>query len=275
MNSLTPVENTLLGVVSGTEVLLIVQPMIFWKNAAQQGLGFTLNPRTVYRGLGASAASQAFITGTQFFSTGYVKRALTGGENRRLTNLETIGAALVGGSISGVVCGPLELIMIQQQRNGGSFGAAASKLIGGQRGVLSLTRGLLPSIVREGAYCCGYLGIAPAMSRFFEEMLTGEQAEGESSGGAKARVLGALAGGIFAGVVSHPFDTIKTRMQGDPEAKLFRSMAEVVKDTGSRGMFRGVMWRSTIIVTATLLINIFKDASAPLMFPWKFSSGKA
>ena len=38
MNKLTPAENTLLGVVAGTEVLLVVQPMIFWKNAAQQGL---------------------------------------------------------------------------------------------------------------------------------------------------------------------------------------------------------------------------------------------
>jgi hypothetical protein len=40
MNKLTPAENTLLGVVAGTEVLLVVQPMIFWKNAAQQGLAF-------------------------------------------------------------------------------------------------------------------------------------------------------------------------------------------------------------------------------------------
>jgi hypothetical protein len=35
-------------------------------------------------------------------------------------------------------------------------------------------------------------------------------------------------------------------------------------------LYRGVAWRSAVIVSATLLINIFKDASAPLMFPTKF-----
>jgi hypothetical protein len=43
MNSLTPGENTVLGMVSGTEVLLVVQPMIYWKNAAQQARSFFRN----------------------------------------------------------------------------------------------------------------------------------------------------------------------------------------------------------------------------------------
>jgi len=271
MNSLTQVENTLLGMVSGTEVLLIVQPMIFWKNAVQQGLAFTANPRTVYRGLGASASAQALITGTQFFSTGYIKHTMTGGVERRLTNLETVSAALVGGCISGLVCGPLELLMIQQQRHGGSLVATASKLLHSRSKTLAFTRGLIPTVVREGAYCCGYLGIAPAMSRMFEELSTGKpMGDTESSGGAQARVLGALAGGVFAGVVSHPFDTMKTCMQGDPTGLQFRGMADVVRLQGARGIFRGVLWRSAIIVTATLLINIFKDASAPFMFPSEF-----
>jgi len=270
MNSLSPVENTLLGVVSGTEVLLVVQPMIFWKNAAQQGLAFTADPRTVYRGLGASAAAQALITGTQFFSTGFVKRALTGGENRALTHYEMVGAAAAGGGLSGLICGPLELMMIQQQRHGGSLGSTVSRLVNGVGGVGTFSRGIVSSVIREGAYCCGYLGIAPALSRFFEEKLTGKVADGESSGGAKARVAGALVGGIFAGVVSHPFDTIKTCLQGDPEKKTFGGMLDAVRKTGGRGLYRGVMWRSSIIVTATLLINFFKDASAPLMFPSKF-----
>eukprot|EP01047_Picozoa_sp_COSAG01_P064967 COSAG01_NODE_8687_length_2696_cov_7.648441_1_plen_87_part_00 len=73
-------------------------------------------------------------------------------------------------------------------------------------------RGLGPTVVREGVYCCGYLGIAPTMSRLCEEAATGRRQRGgeESSGGAAARVAGALCGGIFAGVASHPFDTVRT-----------------------------------------------------------------
>jgi solute carrier family 25 carnitine/acylcarnitine transporter 20/29 len=95
---------------------------------------------------------------------------------------------------------------------------------------------------------------------------------GESSGGALARLAGALVGGVFAGVVSHPFDTIKTCLQGDVEGAKFRSPLEAAKGMGLGGLYRGVGWRSCIIVSATLLINAFKDCSAPWLFPGKFTS---
>ena len=269
MNQLSSGENTLLGVVAGTEVLLIVQPLLFWKNSVQQGLSVSFNPRVVYRGLGVSASSQALVSGAQFFSTGQIKRALTGGEDRRLTNSETVGAALVGGAVSGLVCGPCELVMIQQQRFGGTLLSTTGRLLR-DHGVAAMGRGLLPTVVREASYCCGYLGIAPAMSRTFEEMSSGRQSHGESSGGATARVLGALVGGVIAGVASHPFDTVKTCMQGDIERRQYGSIRSVTAGLGGKGLYLGVAQRSAVIVTATLLINIFKDASAPLMFPSKF-----
>ncbi len=105
-----------------------------------QRLPFTANPRTVYRGLGASASAQALITGTQFITTGAVKRVLTGGEQRRLSDAETVGAALVGGAISGLICGPLELLMIQQQLHGGSLAATARRLASGPGTFFQKTR---------------------------------------------------------------------------------------------------------------------------------------
>jgi hypothetical protein len=58
MNTLSPGENAVLGTVVGMQVLVVVQPMLFWKNAVQQRLPFTADPRKVYRGLGASVAAQ-------------------------------------------------------------------------------------------------------------------------------------------------------------------------------------------------------------------------
>ena len=104
MNLLSPAQNTGLGMVCGVEVrvtppasnhrpwpapsphtrrphlqvLVVVQPMIFFKVRVQQGLPLLLDPRQVYRGLPVSASSQAAITGVQFFSTGYIKRIFTG-----------------------------------------------------------------------------------------------------------------------------------------------------------------------------------------------------
>lgn len=269
MNRLTPSENTALGMVAGTEVLLVVQPMIFWKNLAQQGLEFTANPRAVYRGLAVSAGSQSLVAGSQFLITGQIKHALTGDASRRLSDMETVGAALFGGAVSGLVCSPMELVMIQQQRHGGSMLATVLRLVK-EQGMGSMSRGIVPTVVREGVYCCGYLGIAPTISRMVEEMSTGAKNTSESSGGATARLVGAVVGGLFAGVASHPFDTVKTCMQGDIERRQHGNMRSVAAVLGRRSLYLGVAQRSCVIVTATLLINIFKDYSAPLMFPSKF-----
>ena len=42
---LSPVENALVGVAAGTIEVTLLQPILYWKNAAQQSLPFTLNPR--------------------------------------------------------------------------------------------------------------------------------------------------------------------------------------------------------------------------------------
>jgi|EP01047_Picozoa_sp_COSAG01_P064968 hypothetical protein len=65
----------------------------------------------------------------QFLSTGTIKRALTGGVERRLSGAETVGAALAGGCVSGLVCAPTELLMIQQQRQGGGLPQTAARLL--------------------------------------------------------------------------------------------------------------------------------------------------
>jgi hypothetical protein len=40
-----------------------------------------------------------------------------------------VGAALAGGCVSGLVCAPTELLMIQQQRQGGGLPQTAARLL--------------------------------------------------------------------------------------------------------------------------------------------------
>eukprot|EP00941_MAST-03F_sp_MAST-3F-sp1_P000214 g214.t1 len=274
MNALSPFENALVGAVSGAEVLLFVQPMVYWKNATQQGLPYTLNPRILYRGLGVSASSQGFITGIQFLSTSVARRLLTAGndEKRPLTSYESIISALFGGCCGGLVCGPMELLMIQQQRFGGSLFSTTRRLFQ-SNGVASYARGLLPSVVREGVYCCGYLGIAPQVSKQVATRFEKDDVIGQG----KARLAGALTGGIFAGFLSHPFDTIKTCLQGEEFKANGKQLTlqQVLQKSASgtpftQFLFRGVIWRTTVIITATLLINIFQDVSARVLYSEKF-----
>ena len=62
----------------------------------------------------------------------------------------------------------------------------------------------VPCIGREMLYAAGYLGLFPIIRAELE-------ARGVSPG--SATIIGGVTGGVFAAFCSHPFDTIKTRMQ--------------------------------------------------------------
>ena len=42
---MTPVDNTITGILAGTIEVTLLQPMLYCKNASQQGLGLSLDPR--------------------------------------------------------------------------------------------------------------------------------------------------------------------------------------------------------------------------------------
>lgn len=120
-------ENTVLGVCAGTIEVTILQPMLYCKNATQQGLPFTVDPRVLYRGLGMSVINMSVLTGVQFPLTGAVSKVVTRGADRPLSPSEKIASGFMGGAISGIVCAPMELVMIQQQRFGTSLLGAAGR----------------------------------------------------------------------------------------------------------------------------------------------------
>eukprot|EP00483_Globobulimina_turgida_P012323 UN12346 len=164
MQELTNAQNAAVGMLVGTIEVCIDQPFLYWKNAAQQHLPFTLNPKLMYRGLLASVSNMAALTAIQFFGTGVIKRAIVGNQDRALTSSETLLSAFAGGAISGIVCGPLELTMIQQQRFGGNIIGTPLHIIK-ETGVSGMLRGVLPAITREGIFTCGYLGVTPLLER--------------------------------------------------------------------------------------------------------------
>ena len=225
---LSPLQNATLGGIAGTiEVgplapsalplllterrcpplsqVTILQPMLYCKNATQQKLPLTLDPRVLYRGIGVSIGNMVVLTGAQFPLTGMVSRAITGGEDRPLGKGEKVAAGFAGGALSGFVCAPMELIMIQQQRFGASLFSAASRIVT-EKGALTLFRGLETSCGREGLFTAGYLGMGPV----FAEQLQ----RNYDMSAATSAFAGAAGAGMIAATLSHPLDTIKTCMQG-------------------------------------------------------------
>lgn len=179
-----------------------------------------------YRGLGMSIANMSVLTGLQFPLTGMVTKAITGGETRRLSFNEMVASAFVGGALSGIACGPMELVMIQQQRYGLGIFETPQKLVA-EAGAASLSRGLLMSCGRESLFCAGYLGMGPAFSRELEE------GKGWSAGSAK--FVGCVGAGVIAALTSHPMDTIKTCMQGDVQGLKYGTVTETAKALHAEG----------------------------------------
>ena len=260
---LTPSQNALLGIAAGSIEVCCQQPMLYLKNASQQGLPMTLDPRILYRGLFASVANMGILTGIQFPLTGLVSQAFTGGVDRRLSSREMVASGFCGGLISGLVCGPMELIMIQQQRFGTSIMSTPGRVMAQGGGGGALLRGVTTACGREGLFTAGYLGLAPALSR----QLVDDGVLGEGA----ADVAGAIGAGVVAATLSHPVDTIKTCMQGDIAGSKYGTVrataSMLMQEAGFKSFFRGWTWRTGRMIGATFIIGKCKKIIGPVMFP--------
>ena len=65
-SKLSPLQNTKLGLYCGVLEVLLLQPILYLKNATQQRLALTLNPKYLYRGLSASIVNMGALTAVQF-----------------------------------------------------------------------------------------------------------------------------------------------------------------------------------------------------------------
>jgi solute carrier family 25 (mitochondrial carnitine/acylcarnitine transporter), member 20/29 len=255
-------QNIFLGITSGIIDVSLTQPLVYWKVASQQKLRFTLNPNIFYRGTFTNMISMSILTGLQFPLTAFSSKLITNNINRRLSDDEIILSGFIGGSLSGIVCAPMELLMIQQQRYGGSL-INTSKIIKKKYGLKKHFRGLITSCGREGIYTAGYLGLGPAITRKLDEEYDYSKTTN--------KIIGAIGGGVIASTLSHPLDTCKTCMQGDIDGKKYKTtlktLLKLKNENGISSLFRGYYWRTGKIICTVFILNECKHILSPLFFP--------
>ncbi len=256
-----------LGIAAGVVEICIDQPQLYFKVCTQQQINpfkpFVL--KNCYRGLGVSCANMGGLTGLQFWLSGMIQKAITGGEDRALTASEEMGSALLGGMISGVPCATMELIMTQQMRYGTGITATPAKIVS-ETGITGLLRGNVMSIGREGVFTLGYLGVGPALETYCTK------AQGMSKG--TAAITGAIGGGVLASLLSHPMDTIKTCMQGDIQRERYGSIlqtgSKLYAEGGVGAFYRGAGWRTSRLICLVGIINGIKEPIAKVLYPHHF-----
>lgn len=267
--ALNEAQNAAVGAAGALVEVSLMQSTNYWKNAAQQNLPFSLNPRVLYRGYSANCINIAAVTGFQFMANGRVKQMIAGGDGTRpLSSGETLAAGFVAGVMSAGLCGPLELCMIQQQLRGGSLASTGAALA--RDGLIF--RGMVNTAAREGVYTACYLGVAPLVREMVRERFA-HTAFGATDD--RARLVGAVAGGLTAAGLSHPADTVKTVMQGDERGRRFRTAraayAGLWAEGGARAFYRGVGWRSVRQIAAVFILDKARVQLSPLMFPAAFA----
>eukprot|EP00927_Polykrikos_kofoidii_P070362 TRINITY_DN6651_c0_g1_i1.p1 TRINITY_DN6651_c0_g1~~TRINITY_DN6651_c0_g1_i1.p1 ORF type:complete len:268 (-),score=32.80 TRINITY_DN6651_c0_g1_i1:322-1125(-) len=248
-----------LGTVAGMVANTANYPLLTWKNARQQNLPLQVN-LSVYRGLTLSVLNQGSNIGLQFWGTAYFQRALYAG--KLVSPSEQMTACFFGGVFSGIPCSVLELTMIQQQRFGGSIASTPPRVMR-KFGAHMILRGMICTIVRESAVSMAMLGVTPLAQQTLVDDFGIDSNIGLAAG--------ALLGSMFSTTVSHPFDTIKTCMQGDCEQAKYTNIRgtgqTLVNEFGVRkGLFKALGWRISFAGTTFFLVHKFKEAVAPNLF---------
>jgi len=260
-------ENATVGMATGGIEVMCLQPLNYMKNMAQQNVPIEWNIRVMYRGVSANVLNMGSCTMLQFAVGGALKKQILGDDPRRKLKVhEEIGAALCAGIFSATVGSPLELIMIQQQRKGGSTMDTIRNIANPS----TVGRGFFGTAVREGLWTVGYLSIPPITIRnlraSFPETFDSD---------AKARLPGSLIGGFVGCYMTHPFDTMKTCMQGDIERKnfkgIFHTANQIYQESGVTGFYRGATYRYGRMCIAVGLIDWIQSQIGPLFYPHKFN----
>ena len=204
----------------------------------------------------------------QFVVGGKLKNIVTGGQanSRHLTLGEEMICGIGAGTVSGLAGSPLELIMIQQQRKGGSTVSTIQNIIANPPNVY---RGFVGCAIREALWTCGYLSIPPVVRRTLMEKYPDTFTSND-----KARIPAALIGGLFACYMTQWADTIKTCMQGDIERKTYGNFFQTAKsiygESGIPGFYRGATFRYGRMACAVFIMDLSAELFAKAMYPSAF-----
>lgn len=240
----TFINNFAVGVMGGVFETSLLHWTNTAKNFSQQSLHIPRDLRILYRGYVANVANMASATAIQFAMEDQFK-SLIGSTSSGAGIVAAVCPAIGAGAVSGLAVGPIELCMTQQQRYGGSAVFTVTNMVRSS----STMRGVAPAMVREAVYAGGYLGLCPVIESHLQTR-QGMRHE-------YAAVCAAIIAGVTSSMASHPFDTIKTRIQGTPFETPSMTMRQASNGTWAR-TYAGFGWRCSRNVASFFVLACTK-----------------
>lgn len=256
----SPMKLLTVGGIAGTIETLILQPLVYWKTNLQVGKSsdVKLPPiglKTVYRGVLVNAFAVAPISAFQYAGNGILESCYQKYIGQT-SSTSVLCIAGISGALSTSIVTPVEMVMISQQRFGGSISSTTRDIIRA-KGIRGLFRGISTTTLRETGWTFGFLGVAPVLkttlqedSKFFRR--------NEVAASAAASVVG----GQVAALLTQPLDTVKTVIQADrgiTRPMQFQSSWEAAttlyRSDGIGGLWKGLTARSLRLTLAVYILG--------------------
>ncbi|MCS5708819.1 MC/SLC25 family protein [Candidatus Berkiella cookevillensis] len=203
---------------------------------------FTFNPSVLYRGWLPNMSSTIPVTAMQVGTVAAIS-TFRHDDHNPPTEMEKIAYNAVGGGFSATISGPTELIMTQQTPERGFF--ATMKHIYANEGLKGFGRGMAGTAIRDAKFTVGYGFAAPYMKERFSQLMS----EGQAS------MAGGAVAGVAVGVLSQPWDTLKTAQQTGSPLPLWALAKEKLRKEGISGMYKGSVWRMSRVASAVMIMG--------------------
>ncbi|MGE0207086.1 MAG: MC/SLC25 family protein [Candidatus Babeliales bacterium] len=209
-------KNAAIGAAAGSLASTAVQPFFYWKNKSQQNMPFSKNPLHWFRGLPINISGyvpRSAVQNTTFsFLNNKMQDASLPLEIQKL--IPIIGAGFASSTISG----PRELLITQQQNNGGTCFAALASIIKNY-GIQGLLRGIQLIIARDITSSAALFYVHPVLKKRISEKIDNATIQTIAPG---------MAAGMFSALATQPLDTVKTNMQGTMNNNSIKKVAQSV-----------------------------------------------
>ncbi len=236
-----------IGAATGATATLALEPVIYIKNSWQQRKALSSNPRVWYRGLFVNGAGSVPTLAVQNSVYGHTEQYL---QKRAWSPTQTKAIASI---VTGIACAvpttPRELLIIQQQNNGGLFYAVTRNIIQ-QHGIQGLFRAFVPVALRNSNASAFFFVACPAIETYIKRHT--------SNPGLVQLAPGMLAGALSA-AITHPLDTIKTNMQAqlhEPNARtIVKQIYHATEQPSIMNFYKGATPRLFGVGLSMLLVH--------------------
>eukprot|EP00892_Ulva_mutabilis_P000281 jgi/Ulvmu1/10253/UM060_0054.1 len=264
---MTPADQAFIGAMSGTVEVMLMQPTIAIKNAVQEGRPISWYPVHMYRGLGMNIVSMAPITASAFgsnFLYNSLHGAITGRDTMK--QHERLVTGFMAGATSAAAANPTELVVIRQQQTGMPMMGAIRELIHKQ-GFRSFGVGIYATMAREGIYAACWMEGPRLVTELLEDSPTIQSLPQGS-----LHIISGIAAGVAGSTLSHPFDTIKVRMQAFVDREhpsharynsLSKATASILREDGAAAFFHGLAPRAFRITCAVFILTYCRTEMSP------------